>query len=460
MALLSRSRRIVASVAAILLTCLEAKDASANGRFPAAQLVQLSPDGQSVALRLTFGFAISDDRGQSWHWLCEDLLNYGTGAFDPAFTLDASRRLFVGAPDGLARVARDRCSHERITNLEREFVIDLDRSRDGRTVLAITSSGADGARNRVWRSEDGGESFTALGAGFGPETLFETVEVARSNTQRVYATAVRNSPRRVVFFRSDDGGATMRESSLDMFGVDDAFVAGVDGTNPDVVYVRARLAGSASLDAGAAASPTLLLRTSDGGASFREIARSTGAMNGFALSDDGLTVWYGTTHPDDGLRRSVSGAPFERVNDARITGLRFHEGTLWVAANWVLDSFALAKSTDGGRTLEPVLRSFCELRGAPTCGPSTDVTALCGARWTVYRASTLACPVSSPDASIEPSPTMDASVEPPVSTPGCRCALVADRRPSSAMLSLFAVAAIVGARARRGRCQRPAGRCA
>jgi hypothetical protein len=450
---------LAASATALLVATVVATPAAANGRFPAAQLVQLSPDGQTVALRLTFGFALSEDRGQSWRWLCEELLNYGSGSFDPAFTLDATRRLHVGAPDGLARVSSDRCSHDRVPNLEREFVIDLDRSRDGRTVLAITSSGAELARNRVWRSDDGGQTFAPLGAGFGPETLFETVEVARSNVQRVYATAVRNSPRRVLFFRSDDGGATLRESSLDMFGVDDGFIAGVDSTNADVVYVRARLQGSASLDAGAGASPTVLLRSDDGGASFREIARSTGAMNGFALSDDGRTVWYGTTHPDDGLRRSAGGGPFERVNTARITGLRFHDGTLWVAANWVLDSFALARSTDEGRTLEPVLRSFCEIGGVPTCGPSTDVTALCGARWTVYRSSTLACPAASPDAGMDAArpPSMDASAEPPTMMPGCRCAAVALPRAQTGRLLCGALAAfaLVG---RRRRAQRPAGR--
>lgn len=427
--------------------------------------MQLSPDGQTVALRLTFGFALSEDSGRTFRWLCEDVLGYGSGVFDPSFTLDSARRLYVGAPDGLIRASADRCAHERVSNLEREFIIDLDRSTDGRTLLAITSSGASGARNRVWRSSDGGEGWSPLGEGFGPDTLFETVEMARSNNARVYATAVRNNPRSVRFFRSDDGGATLRDSSLDRFGVEDAFVAGIDNTNPDVVYVRARLSAEPDPDAGALASPSILLVSRDGGDSFSEIARTVGPMNGFALSPDGSTLWIGTTHPSDGLQRSIDrGATFQRIADTRVTGLRFQDGTLWIAANWVIDRFALARSDDMGATITPVLRDFCELRGVPSCGASNDVTAVCGARWSIYRTATLACANPPPEddaatpAMDASSPASDAAIEAPVSAQGCRCSVPASQRrsPAAPWIALFALCAL---RARRT-AQRVVERCA
>jgi MYXO-CTERM domain-containing protein len=433
--------------------------ALANGRFPAAQLVQLSPDGQSVALRLTFGFALSEDGGQTFRWLCEDVLGYGAGAFDPSFTMDDARRLYVGAPDGLARASADRCSHERVAQLEREFVIDLDRSADGRTVLAITSSGAPTARNRVWRSDDGGGTFAPLGEGFGPETLFETVELARSDARRVYATAVRNNPRSVRFMRSDDGGATLSDSSLDVHAIEDAFVAAIDPTNADVVYVRARLSAPPDPDAGSGASPTTLLVSRDGGQSFREIARTVGAMNGFAISDDGATLWIGSTHAADGLRQSTDrGASWQRVSDTRVTGLRFDRGTLWIAANWVLDRFALGRSTDGGRTIVPALADFCALRGAPECPATSDVTTVCAARWSLYRAATLGCSASpTPDASLPP-PMSDAAIEAPVTAaPGCRCATPSAPASSPPFAALTALAALATLARRR---QRAPERCA
>lgn len=458
--------KVVPVLAALGAAALCPGFSQANGRFPAAQLVQLSPDGQTIALRLTFGFALSDDGGQNFRWICEDVLGYGAGAFDPSFVLDASRRLFVGAPDGLARLETNRCEHARVAELDRAFVIDLDRSTDGQTLVAITSSGAPGAQNRIWRSNDSGAQWSPLGAGLGPETLFETVELARSNSQRVYATAVRNNPRSVRFFRSDDGGATLADFTLDAFALDDAFIAAVDPSNADVIYVRGRLSAPPPPDAGAGASPTALLVSRDGGRTFNELARTVGAMNGFAISDDGQSLWIGSTHSADGLQRSTDrGATWSRVNDARVTGLRFHNGTLWVAANWVIDRFALGRSVDGGRTITPALGTFCDLRGAPVCPPSSDVTAVCGARWSVYRSAPLGCPPAVDDDASAPmldaaTPRSDAAVEPPAAAPGCRCAAPSrsSRSPRALTVVSFALSAIALARRAR-RAQRAPERC-
>jgi hypothetical protein len=230
----------------------------------------------------------------------------------------------------------------------------------------------------------------------------------------------------------------------------------VDPSNADRVFVRGRLQGAPPADAGPTAAPTVLLVTDDGGATFREAARSTGAMTGFAISDDGRTVWYGSTHPDDGLRRSTDGgATFTRVNDARVTGLRYDRGALWVAANWVLDGFALGRSEDGGRTITPVLRTFCELGGAPSCVATSDVTQLCGARWPLFRSVNLGCaPEPTSDAGpvmdAGPGPRSDATIETYTPQPGCRCAAPAPagaRRPSPLAWALSLAFALSARRA-------------
>ncbi|MDP3278117.1 MAG: hypothetical protein Q8Q09_23225 [Deltaproteobacteria bacterium] len=438
-----------------------------NGRFPAAQLIHVSTDQRSVALRVTFGFMISEDGGQNFSWLCEEALGYGGGVFDPPFVLDANQRLHVALPDGLARLERDRCSTRRDPGLESQFVIDLDRTRDGQTVFAVTSSGAPGARNYVYRAGTSSERFEPLGAGFASDTLFETIEHAPSDPQRIYLTAVRNSPRRVIFLRSSDGGVTFEETSLDSFNVDDGYIAGVDPTNPDRVYVRAPLRDVILPDAGANASPTALLVTDDGGRTFRELVRSVGAMTGFALSDDGATLFFGTQHLADGLQRSRNrGVTFERVAGVHVTGLRVATNTLWVAANWVLDGFALGRSVDQGTTIVPAIRSFCDVQGAPACGPSTDVTALCGARWPVFRSSSLACPISpagdagdAGDAGA--SPIMDGSTIDDRGTSGppgsCRCAIPAvPSRSTRGALWLSALSLALCATIARSRASAPA----
>lgn len=431
----------------------------------------VSPNNQTIALRVTFGFVVSDDGGQSFRWLCEDVFGYGGGIYDPPFALDATSRLFVGVPDGLNRMDTDRCMHQRIPGFEQDFVADLDASHDGNTLVAITSSGAQMARNRVWRSNDHGDNWMPLGMGYSNETLFETVEMARTNTSRVYATAVRNTPRRVVFFRSDDGGATMRETSLDRYSIDDAFIAGIDPTNADVVFVRAplRMNEDAGVppDAGPNYAPTALLRTTDGGQTFTELTRSVGPMAGFAYADDGQTLWYGGPNPADGLQRSTDGGrTWRQLSRVQVSGMRFRAGTLWVATNWVLDGFALAKSTDNGDTLQPILRTFCDVGSVPTCPAASDVTGLCGARWPLFRSSILGCaptiadppPDANNPSAFDGGVAFDGSINEPITSGGgCHCTIGAPTHQSShenARRTLSALGCLAVAASARWRRQR------
>ena len=68
--------------AVLVSTC--APTAQANGRFPGARQVVVSPkaDG-TVLLRTTFGQMLTRDGGQSFRWLCEEIIGYG-GTQDPA----------------------------------------------------------------------------------------------------------------------------------------------------------------------------------------------------------------------------------------------------------------------------------------------------------------------------------------------------------------------------------------
>jgi hypothetical protein len=131
--------------------------------------------------------------------------------------------------------------------------------------------------------------------------------------------------------------------------------------------------------------PTILLRTQDGGSTWREVERSVSLMMGFAMSDDGRTIWTGGPHPDDGLRRSDDGGDSWRMlSTTRVLCLRQHAGTLFVCANHSVEGYSLARSTDRGATLEPLLR-FSDLTGPSTCSGNPSPTAACGARWPLIR---------------------------------------------------------------------------
>lgn len=375
-------RAAARSVAAAVV--LFGATAEGNGRFPAAQFVTLSADarGERIALRTTFGIAVSVDAGASWHWLCEELFDYGSAGppWDPRLAWARGPRdtsLLVGLSDGLVRSA-DFCGAARVPEAARDFTGDVTVAPDG-VALWLSSNGA--GANRVLASRDGGATFEARGTlpeGFLPETI----EATGAAGERVYVAGVVLEPRRPSLFRSDDGGRNFTELPFDAQGGRDAFVSGTVAARPDVVFVRSSLPEDADGGAGG----TLLLRSLDGGRSFREVARTAGPMYGFALSADGAQVWVGGADPRDGLRRSLDGGDtFERVSDVRSLCLRWHPSGLYACSPYVTAPFALGRSLDGGRTFAPLVR-FEVLEGPPACAPGTRGASLCAPRWPVVRA--------------------------------------------------------------------------
>lgn len=374
----------------------------ANGRFPAAQMVQVGPGDRSdtVVVRTTFGILRSNDQGRSWSWLCEDLLGYGALAnWDPPFAIAAGAdgtALLVGLPAGLTRTL-DGCTAAPSTDLGMTFTADVTSTADGHGVYWVGANGID--RNKVFFSPDGGRSFSQRGEA--PEgVLVLTVEAAPSDAQTVYFTGVTTGPKPVdLFFRSRDGGRTLERFELDLMGAHTAWLSAVDPVNSQIVYLRAVLddpdAGDPILGR-----PTLLFRSTDGGAHFTVLTRSHGPMLGFALSGDGRTVWTGGPHPDDRLRRSVDNGPFEKISDARALCLRWRPEGLYVCGDHPTEGYSLAVSHDDGRSVT-VLLSFASLRSPVHCPDGTPGQMLCAPRWPVV-ARALEPPQTSLDAGTPP----------------------------------------------------------
>lgn len=367
-----------------LLTAAAPRTASANGRFPSAQHVLIGPGAGSrtIALRTTFGFVISDDGGASFHYVCEEALDYGTRNYDPPFAMDRDGRLHVGLFDGLVRASADRCVYQRSSAFADLLVTDLDNDPTGSVVAAVAAPAFPGARNHVYRSDDGGETFVALGEGLSGLT-FDTLEMAPTDTRRVYLSGLTFTPRRVVIYRSDDGGATLREMPFTPPAMlDGAYIAAVDPRDADIVYVRGTLAPT---DASATRG-TVLLRSRDGGNTWEELARTRGAMLGFAISDDGRTLWMGGPDAADRLQRSDDGGTtWKRISDVEVLCLRQHAGVLYVCANYLSAGYALGRSHDGGSTIEPLVR-FEDVDGVFACPRGSPETDLCAPRWATLRA--------------------------------------------------------------------------
>ena len=369
--------------------------AFANGRFPAAQQVVVGPGARSdvVALRTTFGLLVSRDGGHSFRWYCEDLLYFPFVpglSFDPPVEVSSRGEVVLGFEDG-AHSLTDGCDVSDLRSVSHREITDLAATPDGATLYATEST--TGSRSYVLRA-DASLTFQRMGDGV-DRMRFVTVEVAASRPERVYASGFDDSASRTPrLLRSDDGGATLVAVATATPLGDEAYISGVDPTDPQVVYVRV-VEGLGST----------LLRSADGGEHLAVVARTADPMVGFALSDDGATVWYGSA--EGGLHRSTDrGLHFTAIGTIPSLGLRFHGGTLWLVTDWLRQPWALGRSMDGGEHFEAVLR-FEDVPGPPECASPSEGTSICIDRWPAFR-STIE-PPTRPDAGAP----MDARVAAP-----------------------------------------------
>jgi hypothetical protein len=250
----------------------------------------------------------------------------------------------------------------------------------------------------VVRSDDGGEHFGVLGSGLEAVTL-TTLEVARSDARVLYASGY-GADRTPRVYASHDGGATLTALAFPVDRVDDAWIAGIDPTDANTVFVRARLFASVTADGGPSR-PSALYRSRDGGMQWSEVARTHGAMLGFAIDDTGRDLWIGSA-AGDGLERSLDGGDtWTTVATPHVQCLRWFAGSLFVCGDWVTDGWALARSSDQGATLEPLLR-FDEVQGAFACPATSTEGSVCVSRWHDLERQFFALDAGGPDASTTP----------------------------------------------------------
>ncbi len=387
---LSTSTRIRAAGAMLFsaATCASSL-AHANGRYPlATQLVESPVDPSYLALRSTFGILQTFDAGKSWSWVCEQAAGY-TDIRDPTIALSGDGTLLVGA-DKLNFTADRGCTWS-ASGFTATSVTDLavDPTQPKRVVaLVATSDGQGQYTNRLFASDDGGRTFT--------------VDLA---TQRIYVTGKYWPAQVAALESSDDGGATWSRKTIDAAGAALPFIAAIDPTNADRVYVRT--AGSDSDG---------VFVTSDAGGSWMRIFTATGGIQGFALAPDGLSVAVGG--PSSGVNvASVSDYQFQMTNILGPYCLRWTSAGLYACGKQNGDGFALGLSVDRGVTFAKVL----ELPSlAPrACASGSATTTICAPVWGPI--ATLIGADAGPDASKPPpDPGLNPLNENPKSGCGCR----------------------------------------
>jgi len=145
--------------------------------------------------------------------------------------------------------------------------------------------GTDGG---IFKSTDGGQTWTQLAGGLPSGIAQAYVAISRSDPQRLFASvATKNA---VELYRSDDGGASWSIATTDprpkvRIGGGDLPVPGIDSKNPDVIYVAG----------------TVTWKSIDGGKTW------TG-WRGAPGGDDYQNIWINPDNPDIILLGSDQGA--------------------------------------------------------------------------------------------------------------------------------------------------------
>ncbi|AKU98561.1 BNR/Asp-box repeat domain protein [Labilithrix luteola] len=384
-----RKALLALPVAAALLTAFSTP-AFANGRFPETNAVFLAQnDPDLVLLRVTFGLLISHDRGKSWDWVCENSIGLA-GIEDPMYWV-APNGTFVGSTFQGVTVSHDKgCNFSFVGGpLKDGIFIDLtSRAAEPNTVVTFQSGydNIDDAGNVTYKSvlyesKDQAETFTAMPWTFDGTLFGETVDMAPSDDQRLYVTAVRapGVTPSGVFMVSLDRGKTFEELPFPLVAGERApFIAAVDPTNADRVYVRTW---------SGADKPGRIMLTEDAGKNWKTIYTSQAALSGFALAPDGKKVYLGG--PKEGLQvASTTDFAFTQKSTIEVGCLTLAADGLWACSS-EKSGFIAAFSKDDGATFDTKAH-FCDIRGALACDGTSKTTTQCAQVWPTQQ-SVLGC---------------------------------------------------------------------
>jgi MYXO-CTERM domain-containing protein len=388
-------RMLARALVATAALALAPATARANGRFPAANQFNVMPGKPStMMLRTTFGVLLSTDKGVTWNWVCESAMGFGSTVEDPSLGITSSGAIVAGLFNGLSVSPDTGCDWAFVGGpLAGQVIADVVVRPDSpNTALALTSTYAGNGgvslfSSQIYRSADGGATWAAYGAPIDPTVLTETLEVAASDPHRVYVTGLRGTASTLsasLFVSTDDAAHWTEEPiPIDLGMMEDGvYIAAVDPTMPDRVYVRTNTS--------TATSSRLLVTNGagDAGATFT-VAYTGGPMLGFALSPDGSSVYLGG--PMDGLQvAAASDLKFAKQSSIHVQCLTWSGTTLYACSDEV-SGFILGGSADQGKTWSPILH-LATIRGPLACPGSSAAQEQCPSQWPAV-ASTLGIPI-------------------------------------------------------------------
>jgi hypothetical protein len=375
-----------------------AAPAAANGRFPQSNQIVFSPTNPDlIVLRTTYGILPSRDHGATWQFLCEDALGVGPNTLaDPSIGLTQDNALLAGVAIGLDVSPDTGCNWNCIGGpLAGQSIVDLAVRPDTPTsavaitgtYVAVADSAQEQTYSQIFETNDEGMTWAPLGIPIDPTVVVETVDVAKTDPNRLYVSGVRGygSARTALLFVSKDKGATWTEvdfstALFDPTMEDSIFIGAVDPTNADRVYVRssAQVTGGRSrltvVTFAADGTPSFASpHTFDAGMAFLGV---TGQMLGLAVTEDGSKIYIGSV--GDGLwSADTSDLAFHKVSSIKVQCLATRGSELW-ACSAAVSGFIAGVSTDGGKMFTSKLPLVGTLTGPIACAPNPSGGAACG----------------------------------------------------------------------------------
>ena len=369
---------------------LSSVPAAANGRFPASNQIVFSPcDDNLIVLRTSYGILPSHDNGATWAFVCEDALDLPSGVpEDPSVGLTTNNSLIAGVPVGLNVSRDDGCNWSCIQGgLQSQVVADIAvRPDNPASAVAITGSylQTDAAQeniySQVFETTDNGVTWTAIGTPIDPAVTVTTIDVARTDPNRLYVSGTRGfgSLKTASLFVSTNKGASWTEQALpaaefDPTTEDGIYIGAIDPTNADRVYVR-----SAGLQTGGRSRLTVFTRTPTPAFSTADVfdveagfaGEATGELLGFALSPDGSKIYIGTK--EEGLWvAATSDMKFTKKSSIVVQCLATRGSELW-ACSAEVNGFVAGVSTDDGATFTPKLPLLGALTGPIACAENAN----------------------------------------------------------------------------------------
>ena len=352
----------------LVLLALRATSTLAHAGLPETSNVTVRREHpEDLMVGATFGAVVSRDEGRSWRWICpEAMARFGWRA--GSFLWRSEGQMLVATGTLLLRSSDSGCSWQAHPFFgEAGLWPSHLTSHPAEPTRLWVVTGRPNTPNGLYRSDDGGETFTTT-ALLRTDATFNAVEVAPSDTRRLYVSGQTPDGPRV--FRSSDAGETWEELpplTLELILPYGLQLMRVAENDADHLWAHISSQGS-----------TYVLESRDGGHTFQSVLTLDESLINAESSADGRTLWVATITR---LLRSRDGAPATPLALPEGNACVQREGDVLYAcgSTWVHD-WALARSRDEGGTWEPLL-SLPDIQGVHACPAGTPTHDVCGPRW-------------------------------------------------------------------------------